>query len=61
MNADFRFKRASRATRWADRPLVWALAFMRPPGLFKTVRRVPFLVLCRLMQIQIAAIEKIAR
>ena len=55
-----RIERATEAIRWADRPIRWALRFRLAPGPFKALRELPFMALCRICQLQILAIEKIA-
>lgn len=56
-----RLNRALKATEWARRPMAWAVRFRLARGPFRAFRGVPLVVLCRLLQIQILATEKIAR
>lgn len=49
------------ATQWARLPMDWAVRFRLAPGPLKSLRKVPLKVLFRLLQIQMIAIEKIAR
>ena len=57
-------KRESRlieATQWARLPMGWAIRFRLASGPLKSLRKVPLSVLFRVLQIQMIAIEKIAR
>ncbi len=57
-------KRESRlieATQWARLPMGWAIRFRLAPGPLKPLRKLPLKVLFRVLQIQMIAIEKIAR
>lgn len=56
-----RLERALRVTEWADRPLRWALRLSLVPMPFHALRRVPLWAVCTVMELQVAATEKIAR
>jgi hypothetical protein len=56
-----RLDRAIQGAQWARSSMNWAIRFRLAPGPFKSLRKVPLQVLCRVLQIQMLAIEKIAR
>ena len=56
-----RLERALEVTEWAKRPMVWAVRLRLSAGPFKTLRKLPLKVLCRVLELQVLATEKIAR
>ena len=56
-----RMERALRVTQWADRPLRWAVRLSLAPMPFHALRRVPLWAICKAMEMQVLAAEKIAR
>lgn len=45
-------ERAHLASQWASRPISWAVRLSLWSGPFKSLRRVPLIVLCRLVELR---------
>lgn len=53
-----RVDRAVEVIEWARRPMNWAVRFRLAPGPFKTFRKLPLRVLCKVLELQILASVK---
>lgn len=53
-----RIKRALEVTRWADRPLRWAIRLSLADAPFKALRKLPLKALARTVEFQLLLLNK---
>lgn len=55
-----RVARALEVTEWADRPIRWAvrIALALAPAPFRTLRKLPLMALCRVIDFQVLLLKK---
>lgn len=54
----WRVARALEVTEWADRPIRWAVRIALAPAPFRTLRKLPLMALCRVIDFQVLLLKK---